>query len=169
MKYILMLLVIFSTIHSNVFSQQDQKTIQSSWINLKAELKRRSGIVNSISSEVNNISKEAKLSFQKTKALSDDLLKYIDTLHADNASSITKCGNKNKLLQAKLSEAFVILEKNGDYNKNSTLLELTTQLEGTENRIAVAIQEYNKICLEKKRADLHFDSSNSSPAPAVKF
>lgn len=101
--------------------------------------------------------------------MSDDLLKYIDTLHADDASSVTRCGNKNKLLRTKLSEAFVILEKSKGYSDNKVLLELTTHLEGIENRIAVAVMDYNNTCVERKRADLYFDSGNSSPAPEVKF
>ncbi|MFT3701693.1 MAG: LemA family protein [Agriterribacter sp.] len=169
MKHILLLLVVFSTIHSIGFSQQNQNSIQSSWDNLKIVFQRRLDIIKQIYMAVDKSSKDAKLCLEKAKAMSDDLWKYIDTLHADNAVSITRCANKNKLLRAKLSEAFVILEKNGGHNDNNALLDLTTQLEGTENRIAVAVQQYNNTCVKRKRADLHFDLGNSSPAPAVKF
>jgi len=60
------------------------------------------------------------------------------------SASLTEKANADTELSAALSRLLVIVEKYPDLKSNENFRDLTVSLEGTENRIAIARQDYNK-------------------------
>ena len=60
------------------------------------------------------------------------------------SASLTEKANADTELSGALSRLLVIVEKYPDLKSNENFRDLTVSLEGTENRIAIARQDYNK-------------------------
>jgi LemA protein len=60
------------------------------------------------------------------------------------AQNITETANADAQMQSALSRLLVVVEKYPDLKADQNFKDLTVALEGTENRIAIARQDYNK-------------------------
>jgi len=75
------------------------------------------------------------------------------------SSSLTEKANADTQLSTALSRLLVIVEKYPDLKSNENFRDLTVALEGTENRIAIARQDYNKVVDNYNSSVRRFPSS----------
>ena len=68
-----------------------------------------------------------------------------------------------------LTRALATLANDKKIRSDDQLQGLLMQLEGCENRIALANREYNEVCREYGKTDLLFDSDKVGKAAEVKF
>lgn len=121
-----------------------QENVESAWANVENQYQRRADLIPNLVNTVKGYAKHESETLQavieaRSKATSiqidpsnmteDDLAKYQQL--QDNMSSA-------------LSRLLVVAENYPDLKANQNFLELQSQLEGTENRIAVERRKYNE-------------------------
>lgn len=163
--------ILFSVIISfqTSFGQDTTAQINTSWINLKTQLQRRTDIVSNLVSILSQSPKVDKEQLSKSKTFAINLFKYLDTLTLKDSLSISLANEKNNRLTKALARALATSDNDKKLRSNKKLPELFMQLEGCENRIALAKRDYNDVCNEYKRTDLLFGSDKVEKATEIKF
>ena len=169
MKLFIQLSFLLLLASQNCFGQDTNSIINESWTTLKTQLQRRTDIVSNLTSLLSKSSKVDKEQLNNSKVLAVDLFKYIDTLNIKDSLSVSLVSVKNNKLTQALARTIVTLENDKKFRSNNEVNGLLMQLEGCENRIALAKREYNEICKEFKKADLLFGLDQIEKAPEVKF
>jgi len=105
----------------------------------------------------------------KLKKSAVDIFKYLNTLKQLDSSSIVITRNRNNKLTKALTKTLVSFENDTKYKNRNTVMNLIAQLEGTENRIALARREYNETCKKNKKTDLQYLTNENSGAVQVQF
>lgn len=112
----------------------DQETVHTAYSDIQTDLQRRSDLVPNLVATVQGYAK------------------HEETVYADIANAraaLLRAGNAqqaaaaNDQLSSALSRLLVIVEAYPDLKASQNFIDLQTQLEGTENRIAVARTKYN--------------------------
>ncbi|WP_411168805.1 LemA family protein [Clostridium sp. MB05] len=127
---VLVLPIIFSY-NKLVSLEQLVNTAQS---NIDTQLQRRSDLIPNLVSTVKGYASQEKDIFTDIANARSKL---------SGASSISEQANADTQLSNALSRLLVIVEQYPDLKSNENFKDLSIQLEGTENRIAVARQDYN--------------------------
>ena len=169
MKFFTTILLLFLLSFQTSFGQDTTAQINTSWINLKTQLQRRTDIVSNLASILSKSTKVDKEQLSKSKTFAIDLFKYVDTLTLKDSLSICLANEKNNRLTEALEKTLASSDNDKKLSSNNQLPGLFMQLEGCENRIALAKREYNDICKEYKRTDLLFGSDKVEKAPEIKF
>ena len=151
------------------YGQDTTTQINTAWINLKTQLQRRTDIVSNLTSILSKSTKVDKEQLNNSKAFSIDLFKYVDTLNFKDSLSISLANGKNNRLTQALARTLATLENDKKLMSDNQLQGLLMQLEGCENRIALAKREYNDVCKEYGKADLLFGSDMVEKANEIKF
>ena len=150
-------------------AQDTTSLINTSWASLKTQLQRRSDIVGNL---VNVLSKSPvvdKNQLNNSKLFAIEIFKLVDTLIIKDSVSISRVATKNKKLTQALSRALVTLEQDPKYRGSKAVMNILMELEGCENRIAVAKRDYNEACKKYNRTDLLFGSDQIDNTPKVIF
>jgi hypothetical protein len=132
-------------------------------------LQRRTGIAGNLAVFLSQSTIVDKEQLGNSKLFAIDLYKYLDTLTFKDSLSISFASDKNSRLTQALARILITLENDKKLRSDNQLLGLFMQLEGCENKIALAKQAYNEACKKYKRIDLLFDSDNVEEGPEVKF
>lgn len=119
------------TYNSLVSLEQNVATAQS---NIDTQLQRRSDLIPNLVSTVQGYASQEKDIFTDIANARSKLA---------GASNVTDQANADGELSNALSRLLVVVERYPDLKSNQNFRDLTVQLEGTENRIAVARQDYN--------------------------
>ncbi|GAA0084378.1 LemA family protein [Clostridium sp. CTA-7] len=127
---VLVLPIIFSY-NKLVSLEQLVNTAQS---NIDTQLQRRSDLIPNLVSTVKGYASQEKDIFTDIANARSKL---------SGASNISEQANADTQLSNALSRLLVIVEQYPDLKSNENFKDLSIQLEGTENRIAVARQDYN--------------------------
>lgn len=169
MKHFFRISVVLILISQNSFGQDTTALINSSWTNLKTQLQRRTNIISNLAAVLSKSKKVDKVELKNLKTYSIDLFNYVDTLTFKDSLSISLVNTKNNRLTQAVSRTLVALENDIKFKNKNEVSGLLMQLEGCENRIALAKREYNETCKEYQRPDLHFGNNQVEKAPEVKF
>lgn len=169
MKLITTFILFFFFSFQTIYGQDTTAQINTAWTNLKIQLQRRTDIVSNLTSILYKSTKVDKEQLNNSKLFSIDLFKYVDTLSFKDSLTISLASIKNNKLTQALSRTLASLENDKKLRSDNQLQGLLMQLEGCENRIALAKREYNDVCKEYGKTDILFGSDNAEKAPEVKF
>ena len=125
--------------------QMNEETVMKAWGDVESNLQRRADLIPNLVEVVKGYASHEKETLQgvieaRAKATSVNL-------SSKDLSSAEAMGRLNKAqgaLSSALSRLMVVVEKYPNLKANQNFLDLQNQLEGTENRINVARQRYNK-------------------------
>ncbi len=125
--------------------QMNEEAVMKAWGDVESNLQRRADLIPNLVEVVKGYASHEKETLQgvieaRAKATSVNL-------SSKDLSSAEAMGRLNKAqgaLSSALSRLMVVVEKYPDLKANQNFLDLQNQLEGTENRINVARQRYNK-------------------------
>lgn len=111
-----------------------EQEVNKSESNIDTQLQRRSDLIPNLVNTVKGYATQEKDIFTEIANARSKL---------SGATNITDQANADTELSNALSRLLVIVERYPDLKSNENFKNLSVQLEGTENRIAVARQDYN--------------------------
>ena len=125
--------------------QQMEEQVFRSWSDVESNLQRRADLIPNLVATVKGYAAHEKETLQavveaRAKATSVQL----STKDLGNAQAMQQLMDAQGGLSSALSRLMVVVERYPDLKANQNFLDLQNQLEGTENRINVARQRYNK-------------------------
>jgi LemA protein len=162
-------ILLFFLSSQSCFGQDATAEINESWSRLKTQLQRRTDIVSNLISILSQSSKINKKQLNNSNVFALDLSKCIDTLSPKDSLSVSLAKIKNNNLTQAFAKTLATLENSRKFRANNQISGLLMQLEGCENRISLATQEYSETCKKFKRTDLLFGSDQIEKVPEVKF
>lgn len=162
--------------------------VKASWAEVENQYKRRSDLVPNLVQVVKGAANFEQETLQKVvEARSKVAGVKVDATTIDDPDKLRKFEEAQQQLSGALSRLMVVVEKYPELKATDAFRDLQSQLEGTENRIAVArrryiesVSEYNKVVqrfptsigasLRDKEVRPTFQApAGSENAPEVKF
>lgn len=125
----------------------NEETINGQWAEVETQYQRRADLIPNL---VNTVKGYADFEQETLTAVIEARAKATSvTLQADDLSpeKIAQFQQAQDQLSGSLSRLLVAVERYPELKANQNFLELQTQLEGTENRIAVARRNFNQSVL----------------------
>lgn len=111
-----------------------EQNVSSAESNIDTQLQRRSDLIPNLVNTVKGYASQEKDIFTDIADARSKLA---------GATNVSDQANADNDLSNALSRLLVVVERYPDLKSNENFRDLTVQLEGTENRIAVARQDYN--------------------------
>lgn len=111
-----------------------EQLVSTSESNIDTQLQRRSDLIPNLVNTVKGYASQEKDIFTDIANARSKL---------SGAANISEQANADSQLSNALSRLLVVVERYPDLKSNQNFQDLSIQLEGTENRIAVARQDYN--------------------------
>ena len=169
--------------------QKNEEAVFKAWGDLESQLQRRLDLIPNLVEVVKGYASHEKETLQsvveaRAKATSVQLSPEM----LGNPEAVAKFQQAQGALSSTLSRLMVVVEKYPDLKANQNFLDLQHQLEGSENRISVARQRYNKavevfnfsirkfpnsitnnIMLKLERKEYYKADEAAKEAPKVKF
>ncbi|HJR34527.1 MAG TPA: LemA family protein [Gemmatimonadales bacterium] len=163
--------------------QTKDEAVNSAASQIKTQLQRRADLIPNLLETVKGVARqESTIYIGVTEARSR-------LAGAVQSGTLQEMGAANQELTSALSRLLVVVENYPELKSNQNFLQLQDQLEGTENRISVARQDYNKTVedfnayirrfpynltakvfgLGKPREYFELTTPGAAEAPAVKF
>jgi LemA protein len=123
---------------------KEDESVKNSWNNVQSQYQRRADLIPNL---VNTVKGEANFEQQTLIQTIEARYKNLNTVKVDPANLTTENIAKFQQAQGELSSALsrlmVVVENYPNLKANEGFRNLQTQLEGTENRIAVARNDFN--------------------------
>jgi LemA protein len=139
---IVVLIVIFAIGSFNRFVSQKQ-LIKDAWSNIDTELRRRYDLIPNLVETVKGYAaQEREVLTQVTEARARATQVRVDASTITDPQKFKEYQDAQNQLSGALSRLLVTVERYPDLKSNANFLALQSQLEGTENRIAVARRDY---------------------------
>ena len=163
--------------------QTKDEAVNSAASQIKTQLQRRADLIPNLVETVKGVARqESTIYIGVTEARSR-------LAGAVQSGTLQEMGAANQELTSALSRLLVVVENYPELKSNQNFLQLQDQLEGTENRISVARQDYNKTVedfnayirrfpynltakvfgLGKPREYFELTTPGAAEAPKVKF
>jgi LemA protein len=123
---------------------QNEETINGQWAEVETQYQRRADLIPNL---VNTVKGYAEFEQETLTGVIEARSRATSVnLNADNLTpeNIAQFQQAQDQLSGALSRLLVTVEKYPDLKANQNFLELQAQLEGTENRIAVARRNFNQ-------------------------
>jgi LemA protein len=141
---LLMLLSLLSGCGYNTM-QANEEAVMAAWGNVESAYQRRNDLIPNLVEVVKGYAKHEADTLKavteaRAKVGSMQLTKEV----INDPSALTTFQQNQGELSSALSRLMVVVEKYPDLKANQNFLDLQKQLEGTENRINVARERYNK-------------------------
>jgi LemA protein len=163
--------------------QTKDEAVNSAGAQIKAQLQRRADLIPNLVETVKGFAKQETTIFIEVAEARSRLSGAVQS------GDLQQMAQANQALNAPLGRLLAIVEAYPDLKTNQNFLQLQDQLEGTENRISVARQDYNKAVedfnayirrfpynltakmfgLAKPREYFELTSPDAAKAPEVKF
>jgi LemA protein len=163
--------------------QTKDEAVNSAGAQIKAQLQRRADLIPNLVETVKGFAKQETTIFIEVAEARSRLSGAVQS------GDLQQMAQANQALNAPLGRLLAIVEAYPDLKSNQNFLQLQDQLEGTENRISVARQDYNKAVedfnayirrfpynltakmfgLAKPREYFELTSPDAAKAPEVKF
>lgn len=119
------------------------ENVQTSWSQVENQYQRRADLIPNLVNTVKGYASHEEETLTKViEARSKATSTTIDASKL-NEESLAKFQQNQDALSSALSRLLVVAEKYPDLKANEQFLNLQSQLEGTENRITVARQDFN--------------------------
>lgn len=140
--------------------QVQEEAVFKAWADIEATLQRRGDLIPNLVETVKGYAKhEAETLEAVINARAKATSLKISTDDLSNPTAMANFQAAQGGLTEALGKLMVVVEKYPDLKANQNFLDLQTQLEGTENRINVARQRYNKTVEEFNGAIRKFPAS----------
>jgi len=144
-------LLLFSACGYNKLQGLDEE-VKAAWSEVQNQYQRRADLVPNLVATVKGAAQFEQDTLQKVvEARSNATAVKLDTASLNNPEAFKKFEQAQSQLSSALSRLLVVVERYPDLKANQNYRDLQAQLEGTENRIAVArkryierVAEYNK-------------------------
>lgn len=139
------------TLCIQVSAQDSLARLDESWNRLRVNFQRRTDLIMNLTQF---IEKAGKDSAKDVRAIAADFSRFLDS--AKNADSLVIQISRQKEKSFMQAAARVLAKFNTDvkFKSKDEFRMLQTQLEGAENRIAMAKRDHNEICIRYNRKDL---------------
>ncbi len=124
---------------------QKDETVKESWAKVESQYQRRADLIPNLVSTVKGAAEFEKSTLTaviEARAKATQTTISADALTPEN---IAKFQGAQDQLSGALSRLLVSVERYPELKANQNFLELQAQLEGTENRIAVARNDFNTV------------------------
>lgn len=151
MKRIILYLIISIALLSQVSGcgynsmQANEEAVTAAWGNVESSYQRRADLIPNLVEVVKGYAKhEADTLKAVTEARAKVGSMQITKDVINNPQNLAKFQQSQGELSGALSRLMVVAEKYPDLKANQNFMDLQKQLEGTENRINVARERYNK-------------------------
>lgn len=126
--------------------------VQNKWADVETQYQRRADIIPNLVNTVKGYAAHEKETLESVvKARSEATSVKIDPSNM-TAEQMAQYQNAQNGVTSALSKLLLVVEKYPDLKANQNFQELQSQLEGTENRIAVARRDYNAVAKEYNTA-----------------
>ena len=119
-----------------------EESVNTTWADVEAQYQRRSDLIPNLVNTVKGYAKHEESTF--TQVVEARAKATQTQLNIDDAAAMDKYVQAQGELSSALSRLMAISENYPDLKANQNFLDLQTQLEGTENRIAVERRKYNE-------------------------
>ncbi|MGH7560399.1 MAG: LemA family protein [Gemmatimonadales bacterium] len=163
--------------------QNKDEAVNAAEAQIKAQLQRRADLIPNLVETVKGFARQESTIFTQVAEARSRLAGAVQ------GGSLQQMAEANTALNAPLGRLLAIVEAYPELKSNQNFLQLQDQLEGTENRIAVARQDYNTAVQDfnayirrfpynltakiigrgKPREYFELTSEKAAEAPAVKF
>jgi LemA protein len=141
---VMILLPLFSGCGYNTM-QANEEAVTAAWGNVESAYQRRADLIPNLVEVVKGYAKhEADTLKAVTEARAKVGTMQVSKEVISNPQNLAKFQQAQGELSGALSRLMVVAEKYPDLKANQNFLDLQKQLEGTENRINVARERYNK-------------------------
>lgn len=129
---ILILIFVGVGFYNNLVTSEQQ--VDAAKANIDTQLQRRSDLIPNLVSTVQGYATQEQEIFSEIANARAQLA---------GATNVTEQADANNALSSALSRLLLIVENYPDLKSNQNFKDLSVQLEGCENRIAIARQDYN--------------------------
>lgn len=141
---VVMMLALLSGCGYNTM-QANEEAVIAAWGNVESSYQRRTDLIPNLVEVVKGYAKhEADTLKAVTEARAKVGSMQVSKDVLNNPESLNKFQQAQGELSGALSRLMVVVEKYPDLKANQNFMDLQKQLEGTENRINVARERYNK-------------------------
>lgn len=134
---VLALVVLTSGCGYNTIQTKDE-AVNSALAQVKVQLQRRADLIPNLVETVKGFAAQETAVFTAVADARSRLAGAVET------GSVQEMAEANAALNAPLGRLLAIVENYPELRSNQNFLQLQDQLEGTENRISVARQDYNR-------------------------
>ena len=125
--------------------QMKEEAVSKAWSDIEANLQRRADLIPNLVATVKGYAKHENETFtQVTEARSKASSIQLSAKDLSNPAAMQQMQQAQAGLSSALSRLMVVVERYPDLKANQNFRDLQNQLEGTENRINVARQRYNR-------------------------
>lgn len=126
--------------------------VQNKWADVETQYQRRADLIPNLVNTVKGYAAHEKETLESVvKARSEATSVKIDPSNM-TAEQMAQYQNAQNGVTSALSKLLLVVEKYPDLKANQNFQELQSQLEGTENRIAVARRDYNAVAKDYNTA-----------------
>jgi LemA protein len=125
--------------------QANEEAVKAAWGDVESAYQRRADLIPNLVTVVKKYAqheRETLTAVIEARAKTGQVTLSADKL--DDPAALAQFQQAQSALSSTLSRLMVVVERYPDLKANQNFLDLQTQLEGTENRINVARQRYNK-------------------------
>ncbi len=125
-----------------------EEEVKNAWAKVETQYQRRADLIPNLVNVVKGYAAHEKETLEAVmKARAEATSVKIDPTNL-NAQNLQQFQAAQGQLSSALSRLMVVVERYPDLKANQNFLELQAQLEGTENRIAVARDRFNNAVME---------------------
>jgi LemA protein len=122
-----------------------EETAKAKWANVQAQYQRRSDLIGNLVATVRAAAKQEQDTLVRvTEARARATAVQVSTNDLNDPEKVAKFQAAQGELSQSLGRLLVSVEAYPELKTNQNFLALQSQIEGTENRIAVAIADYNE-------------------------
>lgn len=141
----LLLVLVFLTGCGYNSLQQQEEAVFRAWGDVESNFQRRADLIPNLVETVKGYAAHEKETLQAVvEARSQATGVTLSSEDLGNAQAMARLAQAQGALSSALSRLLVVVERYPDLKANQGFLDLQNQLEGTENRINVARQRYNR-------------------------
>lgn len=125
--------------------QTQEEAVFQAWANLESQIQRRSDLIPNLTATVKGAAAmEQETLTQVIQARADATKVTLTSSDLSNQAKMNEYVASQQALSSSLSRLLVSVENYPELKSLAAFTDLQTQLEGTENRIAVARKDYNE-------------------------